>query len=64
MLGIDGPLVGRLGLGLVFFSFFKFLEMNFERAQKFHKKAPKLFINNIFIFRLIVIILFNYYFIY
>jgi hypothetical protein len=39
-------------------------EIPFYIAQKFIKNAPKLFINNIFIFRLIIVILFNYYIIY
>jgi hypothetical protein len=62
--GLAGPLVGLgLGLGLLFFSFFKFRNA-FLMSSKIHKNSPKLFINKIFIFRLIIIILFNYYIIY
>jgi hypothetical protein len=48
------PLVGRLGLGSLFF--FK-LRHEFLKSSKIHKNSPKLFINKIFIFRLIIIIL-------
>jgi hypothetical protein len=50
--------------GEVFFLLFFNSEIPFYIAQKFIKNAPKLFINNIFIFRLIIVILFNYYIIY
>jgi hypothetical protein len=49
----------------VFFLFLYYFEIQFLKSSKnFHKNSPKLFINNIFIFRLIIIILFNYYIIY
>jgi hypothetical protein len=59
----NGPQVGRLGVGLVFFFFLKFRN-TFLYSSKIHKTSPKLFINNIFIFRLVIVILFNYYIIY
>jgi hypothetical protein len=49
--------VGRLGLGD--FCFFSNSEIHFYIAQKFIKHSPKLFINKIFVFRLIIIILFT-----
>jgi hypothetical protein len=61
--GLAGPLVG-LGLGLLFFSFFFKFRNAFLMSSKIHKNSPKLFINKIFIFRIIIIILFNYYIIY
>jgi hypothetical protein len=48
---------GPASVGLVFFKF----RNTFLYSSKIHKTSPKLFINNIFIFTLIIIILFNYY---
>jgi hypothetical protein len=56
---LDGPLVGRLGLGVLFFSFL--FRNTFLDSSKIHKSSPKLFINKILVFRLMITILFNYY---
>jgi hypothetical protein len=56
---LDGPLVGELRLG--FFLFFFFFRNAFLKSSKIPKNSPKLFINKILDFRLITIILFNYY---
>jgi hypothetical protein len=53
-------LVGRLGLGLVFLKF----RNELLKSSKIPRNLLKLFINNIFIFILIIIILCNYYIIY
>jgi hypothetical protein len=56
---VVGPLVG-LRVREVFFQF----RNEFLNSSKNHKNSPKLFIIKIFIFRIIIIILFNYYVIY
>jgi hypothetical protein len=48
----------------VFFFFLKKIRNAFLKSSKIHKNSSKLFINKIFIFRLIIIILFNYCIIY
>jgi hypothetical protein len=53
-LGPSGPV--RLG-DFVFFYF----RNTFLDSSKIHKNSPKLFINKILVFRLIIIISFNYY---
>jgi hypothetical protein len=56
---------GPVRLGLVFFLFFFFkLRNEYLKSSKIPKKSSKLFINKILVFRLITIILFNYYIIY
>jgi hypothetical protein len=55
-----GLRVREVFLFFVFFLFFYFRNA-FLNSSKIHKNSPKLFINKIFIFRLITIILFNYY---
>jgi hypothetical protein len=52
-----GPLVGRLGSFSFFFFFFQFRN-SFLKNSKNHKKLPKIFINGVLDFRLIITIFF------
>jgi hypothetical protein len=38
-----------------------FFRNDYLKSSKNHKNSPKIFINKILVFRLIIIILFNYY---
>jgi hypothetical protein len=51
---------GWVVLGFFFFSFFKFRN-SFLKNSKNHKKLPKIFINGVLVFRLIITIILNYY---